>query len=356
MLKKIVILAAVSPLLAFGQNKFIVAHRGASGYLPEHTLEAKALAFGQGADYLEQDVVMTKDNQLIVLHGLVLDNVTDVATKFPDRKRDDGKFYAIDFTLAEIRTLAVTNWFMYKEGKKVAGFKGRFPIFKSAFKIHTLAEEIEFIQGLNFSTGKNIGIFPEIKAPWFHRKEGKDISVAVIKLLKKYGYTSRNDKIYLQCFDANELQRIKNEINPKLNVTIKLDQLIAYNDWNETQQLMNGKWVNYNYDWMSTPQGMEKIATYADAISPDYHMIISNTNKKIVISPVVARAHRAGMKVIPFSVLADRLPDYVSNVDDLYRLLYTKAGVDGVFTDFPDLATNFLTKSVDKKINPSSNS
>ncbi|MEZ6118468.1 MAG: glycerophosphodiester phosphodiesterase family protein [Pirellulaceae bacterium] len=85
----------------------VIAHRGASGYLPEHTLPAKALAFGQHADFLEQDVVITKDDRPIVLHDIHLDTVTDVATRFPDRKRSDGRFYAIDFTLAEIQSLSV---------------------------------------------------------------------------------------------------------------------------------------------------------------------------------------------------------------------------------------------------------
>ncbi|MEW6710741.1 MAG: glycerophosphodiester phosphodiesterase family protein, partial [Candidatus Riflebacteria bacterium] len=86
-----------------------IAHRGASGYLPEHTLPAKALAHGMGADYIEQDLVLTKDGHPIVVHDIHLDTVTDVATRFPERKRDDGRFYAIDFTLAEIKTLKVTE-------------------------------------------------------------------------------------------------------------------------------------------------------------------------------------------------------------------------------------------------------
>jgi glycerophosphoryl diester phosphodiesterase len=162
----------------------VIAHRGASGYLPEHTLEAKTLAYAMKPDYIEQDVVMTKDDQLVVLHDHYLDRVTDVAERFPNRARADGRYYAIDFTLAEIKTLRVTEGFdIDAQGNKVAGFPDRFPLWKGDFTVPTLAEEIELIQGLNKTLGYNIGIYPEIKAPWFHRHEGKDISQAVLKVL-----------------------------------------------------------------------------------------------------------------------------------------------------------------------------
>ncbi|NYM94214.1 glycerophosphodiester phosphodiesterase, partial [Salmonella enterica subsp. enterica serovar Typhimurium] len=90
---------------AVAAEKVVIAHRGASGYLPEHTLPAKAMAYAQGADYLEQDLVMTKDDHLVVLHDHYLDRVTDVADRFPDRARKDGRYYAIDFTLDEIKSL-----------------------------------------------------------------------------------------------------------------------------------------------------------------------------------------------------------------------------------------------------------
>ena len=115
----------------------VIAHRGASGYLPEHTLPAKALAFGQGADFLEQDVVLTKDDQPIVMHDIHLDTVSDVAKKFPGRNRADGRYYAIDFTLAEVRTLQAQERIDLKSGTPV--FAGRFPAQGSDFRIPSLA-------------------------------------------------------------------------------------------------------------------------------------------------------------------------------------------------------------------------
>ena len=112
-------------------------------------------------------------------------------------------------------------------------------------------------------------IYPEIKAPWFHHQEGKDIAKATLEVLKKYGYSSKKDKVYLQCFDADELKRIKNELEPKMGMDLNLVQLIAYTDWNETQQKQaDGQWVNYSYDWMFKPGAMAQIAQYADGIGP----------------------------------------------------------------------------------------
>lgn len=341
----LVLMGATFSTTANADDKVVIAHRGASGYLPEHTLPAKAMAFAQGADYLEQDLVMTKDDQLVVLHDHYLDRVTDVADRFPDRARKDGRYYAIDFTLAEIKSLKFSEGFTVENGKKVQTFPGRFPMGKSDFRVHTFEEEIEFIQGLNHSTGKNIGLYPEIKAPWFHHQEGKDIATRVLEVLKKYGYTKKTDKIYLQCFDANELKRIRNELEPKMGVDLKLVQLIAYTKWNETEeQQPDGKWVNYSYDWMLEPGAMEKIAQYADGIGPDYHMLIadSSTNGHIIINGMVKEAHEHHLEVHPFTVRADQLPPYAKDVNELYDALYRQADVDGLFTDFPDKAISYL--------------
>lgn len=343
-----IILATSMLSAAQAADKVVIAHRGASGYLPEHTLPAKAMAYAQGADFLEQDLVMTKDNELVVLHDHYLDRVTDVAERFPDRARKDGRYYAIDFTLPEIKSLKFTEGFDIKGGKQVQSYPGRFPMGKSDFRVHTFQEEIEFVQGLNHSTGKNIGLYPEIKAPWFHQQEGKDISTKVLEVLKQYGYTSKSDNVYLQCFDANELKRIKDQLEPKMGMDLKLVQLIAYTDWNETyEQKADGKWVNYDYDWMFKPGAMKKIAQYADGIGPDYHMLIVEEKSKpnqIVLTDMVKDAHASNMAVHPYTIRADKLPKYVTDVNQLFDAIYNQAGVDGVFTDFPDKGVQFLQK------------
>ncbi len=353
--KKKVLLAAVLSFGLFTQNiqamhdKLIIAHRGACGYLPEHTLESKALAFAQNADYLEQDLAMSKDNRLIVIHDHFLDGLTDVAKKFPDRKRKDGRYYVIDFTWAELQTLEMTeNFSTTKDGKQEAVYPKRFPLWKSNFKLHTFEDEIEFIQGLEKSTSKKVGIYPEIKAPWFHHQNGKDIAKATLEVLKKYGYTKKSDLVYLQTFDYNELKRIKKELMPAMKMDVKLVQLVAYTDWHETEEKdKDGKWVNYNYDWMFEKGAMKEIAKYADGVGPGWYMLIDDKNSKLgalKYTDMVEDIASQKLELHPYTVRKDALPKFVKNIDEMYDALLNKAGATGLFTDFPDLGVKFVEK------------
>lgn len=328
-------------------DKLIIAHRGASGYLPEHTLESKALAFGQGADYLEQDLVMTKDNHLVVIHDHFLDGLTDVAQKFPGRARADGKYYVPDFTLAEIRSLQMTENFKTENGKQVPVYPDRFPLWQGSFKIHTFEEELQFVRGLEKSSGKRIGIYPEIKAPWLHHQEGKDIARATLAMLKKYGYTQKSDPVYLQTFDFNELKRIKTELLPQMGMNVKLVQLVAYSDWGETQARQNGRWVNYDYDWMFKPGAMKEIARYADGVGPAWYMLLDEKQSRlghIVATPMAADIQTTQLQLHPYTVRRETLPPYVRNIDEMYAALFEQAKADGIFTDFPDTLAQYLKK------------
>ena len=331
-------------------KKLVIAHRGASGYLPEHSLASKAMAYAMGADYLEQDVVMTKDNHLVILHDFYLDRVTNVMSQYPDRFRTvlgQKRWFAIDFTLAEIKSLEMTEGFNIDlQGKEKTIYPDRFPLFKSSFKVSTLAEEIEMIQGLNHSTGKNVGLYVEIKAPWFHTLEGRDISRQTLTLLKKYGYTKPHHKIYLQSFDAEENQRINDTLMPELEMDIKLIQLIAETDWFEKVIIKQGKPTPYNYDWMQQPGAMEKIATFADGIGPWKSMLVSDksTAGNLLISDMLNQAHKHGLQVHPYTFRKDvgRIPKYAKDFDDLLDIFLYQVGVDGVFTDYPDLAVDYI--------------
>ncbi|HAE40927.1 MAG TPA: glycerophosphodiester phosphodiesterase [Candidatus Riflebacteria bacterium] len=304
----------------FSQNLPInIAHRGACAYLPEHTLPAKALAYGMEADFIEQDVVLTKDNHALVIHDIHLDTVTDVANRFPGRARDDGRYYALDFTLAEIKTLKACERFEPASGTAV--FAGRFPVWKSDFRLHTLQEEIELIQGLNKSTGRNIGIYPEIKDPAWHLEQGRDISKIVLQILEEYGYKTAQDNIYLQCFDFAELKRIKNELKCEL----KLIQLIEEDC------------------------DVAEVASYAVGIGPWIKQIITGLDKDgmPVISDLVARAHQHKLMVHPYTFRADALPEGVCT-ELLLDTLFNKIGVDGIFSDFPDVSRKFIRNQVKK--------
>lgn len=311
-------------------NKLIIAHRGASAYLPEHSLAAKTLAYGMNADYLEQDIVLTKDNVPVILHDHYLDTVTNVAQAFKTRARQDGRYYAIDFTLAEIKSLNLTERFNRETGKAV--YSGRFPLWKSTFKIPTLVEEIELIQGLNKSTGKNTGIYPEIKAPAFHRAEGKDISKIVIDILTEYGYNTPNAAIYLQCFDWNETQRIRTELGYKG----KLVQLLAENSWGESPDV--------DYDYLKTAEGLAAIVKIADGIGPWTTQIVTEFDdaNQPVITDLVKNAHANGLQIHPYTFRQDSLPKWAKTQQAAMQLFLYDIGVDGLFTDFPDVAVKFV--------------
>lgn len=183
-MKKFTFVLIFLGLNLFANDKLIIAHRGASAYLPEHTLESKVLAFAQGVPYIEQDVVLSKDDRLVVIHDLYLDKTSDVAQKFPERKRKDGHYYVIDFTLDELKSLKISESFK-GENDSVNVYPKRFPTKKADFTINTLEEEIELIQGLNKTLNKNVGIYVETKHPWFHKQEGKDISKLTLEVLKR---------------------------------------------------------------------------------------------------------------------------------------------------------------------------
>ncbi len=334
-------------VIAQHSGKLVIAHRGASGYLPEHTLESKVMAFAQGADYIEQDVVMTQDDQLVVFHDLTLERTTDVARQFPGRARENGSYYVIDFTLQELRQLQVSEGFRTVDGVPVANYPARFPIQTSRFGIHTLQEELELIQGLNHSTGKNIGIYPELKSPWFHHQHGKDISTAVLQALKTYGYVNRDSKVFLQSFDHVELVRVHDELLPALGMDLPLVQLIADNSWLETYARdREGNWQPYDYNWMFTPEGIKTLAAVVTGIGPGLDMLIEpdSTSGNLHQTPLLNAAHDAGLQVHAYTFRADQgqIPPYATSFEGLLEIFCFTVGIDGVFTDFPDRAIRFL--------------
>ena len=321
-----IIIITSSGCLSVDKRKgIIIAHRGASAYLPENTLAAKALAYGMNPNFLEQDVVLTRDDQVIVLHDIHLDTVTNVEDVFPNRVRQDGRFYAIDFSLAEIKSLRVTERMTLKT--KTAVYPKRFPVFYSNFQIPTLIEEIELLIGLNKSTGKSIGLYTEIKSPAWHRKEGKDISRIVLKVLKNKGFETKFDNIYVQCFDPQEMKRIRFDLGSQL----KLIQLIGENEWNEAET---------DYKFLQTPEGLKEIATYADGIAPWIPQVLQKQEGAMAygISSLIRNAHTEGLSVHVYTLRADDLPSYVSSFQELVRAILLEANADGIFTDFPDSA------------------
>lgn len=287
-------------------GKIVIAHRGASGYLPEHTLASKAMAFAMNVDYIEQDIVLSKDDIPIVIHDIFLEFTTDVAQKFPNRNRKDGHYYVIDFTFDELKTLSVFERFNTNNGAPL--FPGRFPKENSRFGLYSLSEEIELIQGLEKSTGKIMGIYPEIKNPDFHRKEGKDISSIVLRILENYGYQNKKDKCILQCFDSKELRRIREEQGSQL----------------------------FLVQLMESPEEIAQIeayARYADGIGPSLELLENPS--------LMTNAKKHNLVTHAYTLRKDQLDNEQSFEAFIEKVLY-QYGVDGVFTDHPDIVVNYI--------------
>ena len=316
--------AAASPL--------VIAHRGASGYLPEHTLAAKAMAHAMGADYLEQDVVLTRDGEPIVLHDVYLEATTDVEQRFPDRARADGRFYAIDFTLAEVRQLSVHERTTSGEAGASAVYPKRFPVQSGTFTVPTLEEEIRFIAGMDRSRGTHTGLYIELKAPRLHQAAGHDMARAILDVLERTGYADRKDQVFLQCFDDQTLRALREDYKTPL----PLIQLIGENDWGEDSAV--------DYDYLRSEAGLDYIASYAQGIGPWLMQIYRGRDESgaAITSDLVARAQARGLAVHPYTFRADQLPEGFSDFDSLLALFLDELKVDGLFTDFPDLARRFI--------------
>ncbi len=279
-----------------------------------------------GADYLEQDIVASKDNELVVLHDIHLDRVTDVAAVFPGQHRDDGRYYVRDFTLAELKTLRIHER-RNSDGTPV--YPGRFQSDHETFRVHTLTEELRFIEALQESVGRPVGIYPEIKRPAWHQEEGVDITLQVLSELAHAGYSEHGDRVYLQCFDTAELVRIKETLKSDL----KLIQLIGQNDWQESSS---------DYDHLRSRKGLTEIASLVDGIGPWVNQlyVLNEETGAYSDSGLVDLAHEMGLAVHPYTMRRDDLPPGFGTFDELLRFLFDELMVDGVFTDFPDLVSN----------------
>ncbi len=294
----------------------IIAHRGASGYLPEHTEGAKVLALAQGADYIEQDVVLSKDGVFVVTHDITMEETTDVEEKFADRVRKDGKYYFADFLWSEIQSLSVHERVNRKTGGPV--FAERFPgTFHQ--KLMRLEDEIALVQGLNQTMGTHAGIYVELKAPEWHRSQlGYHMGDRLIPILSKLGYKA--DRSLLHTVFRRERAKASKEIGCKL----PLIQLFGAGPKGGSD-----RWVGY----------LKEIASYAEGIGPSIEALVEMASAGgVVDSGLMQAAREAKLLVHPYTVRKDALPKWSRSLDDLHRLLIHELKVDGFFSDFPDLS------------------
>jgi glycerophosphoryl diester phosphodiesterase len=351
-------------------NPLVIGHRGAPGYLPDHTLPGYALAIKLGADYIEPDLVATKDGHLIARHEPNITTTTDVAsrpefasrktTKVVDGVSEEG-WFASDFTLAEIRTL-----------RAVQPFADRPQQFNGRFRIPTLDEVIKLAKRYSGRTGRRIGIYPEAKHPTYHENLGLRLEPRLLRVLEAAGWNRRRAPVFIQSFEQSNLQWLNRRTN------VRLVQLVQANDVNPDGSLDYSAPSGQPYDWtvsgnpklegrtyafFTTDEGLEELSTYADGIGPWKPFV--NSSRALVVNPdgtaadangdgevdqrdrallphsgLVERAHAHGLLVHPWTFRNEQhelLSDYEGNPVNEYLHFY-RLGVDGVFSDFPNTA------------------
>ena len=313
-------------------KKLVIAHRGASGYLPEHTYSGAVMAFASGADFLELDVVMTKDGHLIVMHDLTLNATTNVEEVFPEKNNKKGKSQVIDFTLNEIKLLKVHE--RSSRSGKNAAFPQRFPIDYQLFEIPTLDNMINLVKGLSKSSGRIMGLYIEIKAPEFHSKYNKDPASTLLKLLNHHGFKEATDPVFIQSFNSKTLKKLRYQHKTRL----RLIQLIGENRW---------KLSETDFTYLKSAKGINEVAEYADGIGPWMNQLVKGVDfsGNVQITNLLKNALQKDLLIHPYTFRADRLPGYVSTFDELLDIFFNEVGVDGIFTDFPDMVVNYLEKN-----------
>ena len=264
-----------------------------------------------------------------MLHDLYLEAVSDVASKFAQRQRKDGHYYVFDFSLDEIRSLRVNE---RRETSGDAAFPARFPIECNIFRIPTLEELAQLIQGMNRSTGRNVGLYIEPKSPHWHKQQGQDILAQTLAALDRLGYRSKNDRVYLQSFCADSLKRARFEFKSDLQMV----QLIGENDWGESST---------DFDLLRTVAGLEEVSTYAQGIGPWLLQVVNleTLPARLQPTPLIERAHQSGLFVHAYTLRSDQLPAEMNDFELILDFLTRHSELDGVFTDFPDRVISFMS-------------
>ena len=336
------LLALLAPAPAAAQaadGMLVIAHRGASGERPEHTLAAYERAIDQGADYIEPDLVPTRDGALVARHENEISGTTDVASReeFADRQRSktiDGQlvsgWFAEDFTLAELRTL--------RAKERLSGLRPGNARFDGLYPVPTLAEIVALVRAKEAETGRRIGIYPELKHPThFLQHEGIDTVDLLLLELRKLEVTA-GDPVFIQSFDVAPLKKLDRRSD------FKLVQLVAASGGPADDSATS-------YPDMVTPAGLAEIARYAEAVGADIRLLLDPGGGATTL---VADAHAAGLEVHAWTLRKENafLPPALRMGDaeggtgcegQLLQML-AAAGVDGVFADDPGRAKAFLAR------------
>jgi glycerophosphoryl diester phosphodiesterase len=320
-----------------GDAPLVIAHRGASGHRPEHTLASYALAIEFGADFIEPDLVATRDGHLIARHEPLLDATTDVAAhpEFATRKTTrtmDGKtvtgFFASDFTLQEIKTLRAVQ----PNPARSTAFDGQFPI-------PTFEEILDLLSQANVRRSRPIGVYPETKHPSFHLGLGLPLEDRLLAVLHQYRLKGRDAPVFIQSFESANLQYLRNKTTTR-QVQLLDDGSLAYDPAGE-------KVTGVRIPDYGDPRGGEAptcfadIARYADAIGPWKRQILRDTGGAALLpTTLIEQAHACDLLVHTYTFRnepATLASQYQGDPLQEYRQIFA-LGIDGVFADFPDTA------------------
>jgi len=311
----------------------VIGHRGASGYRPEHTLESYELAIAMGADFIEPDLVITKDGVLLARHESELSKTTDVADhpKFASRqttKRIDGHevtgWFTEDFTFAEIATLRARERHPFRSHQ----LDGR-------FKIPRFEDVLDFVSTKNREIGRTIGVYPETKHPSYFRSLGVPLEDPLLAALASHGYHGPEAPVFIQSFETGNLKALRRRTELPLI------------------QLLDAKGQPWDfavagdprtYDDLASPPGLAAIAEYADGIGPNKRLIVPAGPDERLRPPtsLIADTHRAGLAVHVWTFRSEEpflASDYAGQPEREYEQFF-ELGVDGLFSDFPDLAVH----------------
>jgi glycerophosphoryl diester phosphodiesterase len=321
----------------------VIAHRGASGYLPEHTLAGYALAARIGADYIEPDLVSTKDGVLVARHENEIGGTTDVADhpEFAARRRTktiDGLaltgWFTEDFTLPELKTL--------RAKERIPAIRPRNTLYDGRYQVPTFQEVIDLSKRLSRELGRRIGIYPETKHPTYFRTIGLPLEEPLVKALRRNDLDDRSDKVFVQSFEVSNLKWLDDRID------VPLVQLQSGPTGKPYDFVVSGD--PRTYGDMATPAGLREVARYADGIGPskDYIVPRDATRRSLPPTTFVEDAHRAGLLVHPYTFRNENsfLPLELRTSPD--PAAYGRAlaeyeqffalGVDGLFSDNSDTA------------------
>ncbi len=324
-----------SALTLSGEPPIVIAHRGASGNVVEHTLEAYQRGIDYGADFIEPDLVLTKDGVLVARHENEISGTTNVADKpeFADRKttkfidgRDHAGWFTEDFTLAELKTL--------RAKERLPDVRPENMQYDGKFEIPTFDEILQLLKAHETRTGERVGVYPETKHPSYFAAIGLVHEKPMLELLTKYGFDGADDPVFIQSFEASNLRAL----NAKTD--IRLVQLVA--DEGGPFDLPDVLYAD-----MLTAAGLAEMAKYADGIGPSKNMVIPRNADGRLSEPtgLVAAAHKARLVVHPWTFRIENafLPadfhdgDTASANGDMKAEIqaYLATGIDGIFSDNP---------------------